>query len=625
NPYLAKLIIYDKYAPLKEKIKLFFDLAKERFDVVIDLRNTFFGMFLPARFRTSPFLGIPKNIIHMKDKNLYRLEKALKTKISLTNKKRFFYISPQNENYVNNLLEKNNINKNLDKIIIVAPVARGANRNWPRENFVKTLGVLSKDYKIIIVGTQADKEITKYIYKNCSNNVFDFSGLTNLAQLAALIEKSHLVIVCDTGVLQLASYINTPILALFGPSDEKKYGPWSKKNLVLGRELFCRRCHQAQCPFGTTECMELIKPQEVIEKTRYLIENNEEKIKKVWQGYFKRILVVRTDRIGDVILSTPVIKILRDSYPNAYIAMMVSPYAKDIVDGNPYLDEVIIYDKDKLHKSCLSSIKFALNLRKKHFSLALILHSTNRVNLITFFARIKERVGYNRKLGFLLTRKLEDRKHLGSKHELEYNLDLVRFLGIEPQEANLFMPINEDSERYVEELFNNQDIEKDNKLLVVHPGASCPSKIWPDTRFAQVADKLVEKYGFGVLIIGGPKDLNLAQNMLKNMKYEAVNLAGKTTISQLASVLRRCKLFISNDSGPVHIASAVGVPVISIFGRAQAGLSPKRWGPLGRKDKFLHKNIGCIECLAHNCVKRFRCLDAINVDDVVKVADEVLK
>lgn len=625
NPYLAKLIIYDKYAPLKEKIELFFDLAKERFDIVIDLRNTFFGMFLPARFRTSPFLIIPKNITHMKNKNLYRLEKALKTKISLTNKKRFFYISPQNENYVNNLLEKNNINKNLDKIIVVAPVARGANRNWPKDNFVKMLGVLSKDYKIILVGTQADKEITKYIYKNCSNNVFDFSGLTNLAQLAVLIEKSHLVIVCDTGVLQLASYINTPILALFGPSDEKKYGPWSKKNLVLGRELFCRRCHQAQCPFGTTECMEIIKPQEVIERAKFIITDNQESIRKVWYKYFKRILIVRTDRIGDVMLSTPVIKALRDSYPNAYIAMMVSPYAKDIIEDNPYLDEVIIYDKDNLHKSCLSSIKFALNLRKKHFSLALILHSTNRINLITFFAGIRERVGYRRKLGFLLTRSLEEKKHLGQKHELEYNLDLVRFLGIEPRDNSLFMPINEDSEKYIDELFDKQGVRKNNKLLAIHPGASCPSKIWPHERFAQVADKLVEKYGFGVLIIGGPKDSKLAQNMLKNMKYEAANLAGKTTVRQLASVLKRCNLFISNDSGPVHIASAVGVPVISIFGRAQAGLSPKRWGPLGVKDKFLHKNIGCIECLAHNCVKRFRCLDAISIEDVVKVVEEVLK
>lgn len=625
NPYIAKLIIYNKYAPLKEKIKLFFTLAKEKFDIVVDLRNTFFGAFLPAKFRTSPFLPIPKEITHMKDKNLYRLQKALKGNILLSHKKRSFYISVQNENYVNGLLQKNGINLQEEKIIIIAPVARGANRNWPKENFVKAVQALSKDYKIILVGTALDKEVTKYIYTNSPNNVFDFAGLTNLAQLATLLEKANLVIVCDTGVLQLASYMNTPILALFGPSDEKKYGPWSKKNLVLGRELFCRRCHQAQCPFGTTDCMTLIKPQDVTEKARYILETKEEKIKKVWQGYFKRILVVRTDRIGDVMLSTPVIKNLRDSFPNAYIAMMVSPYTKDIIEGNPYLDEVIIYDKDNLHKSWLSSIKFALNLRKKYFSLVLILHSTNRVNLITFFAGIKERVGYNRKLGFFLTRSLEDKKHFGQKHELEYNLDLVRFLGIEARDKNLFMPIKEESEKYVEELLKKEGIEENSKLLAIHPGASCPSKIWPEVRFVEVADKLIEKYSFQVLIIAGSRDLNLAQNLIKNMKYKAINLVGKTSISQLASVLKRCKLFISNDSGPVHIASAVGTPVISIFGRSQKGLGPNRWGPLGKKDKFLHKDIGCIECLAHNCVKRFRCLDAISVDDVVKVAEEVLK
>jgi len=127
------------------------------------------------------------------------------------------------------------------------------------------------------------------------------------------------------------------------------------------------------------------------------------------------------------------------------------------------------------------------------------------------------------------------------------------------------------------------------------------------------------------LVIAGPKDISLADNVLKHMHQSACNLAGKISVSQLASILKRCQLFISNDSGPVHIASAVGTPVISIFGRNQKGLSPNRWGPVGKKDKILHKEVGCIECLAHNCNKEFACLKAITVDDVLKVADEILK
>jgi ADP-heptose:LPS heptosyltransferase len=109
------------------------------------------------------------------------------------------------------------------------------------------------------------------------------------------------------------------------------------------------------------------------------------------------------------------------------------------------------------------------------------------------------------------------------------------------------------------------------------------------------------------------------------MRHSAVNLAGKTSVSQLASILKRCRLFISNDSGPVHIASALGVAVISIFGRNQKGLSPDRWAPLGKNARVLHKEVGCVECLAHNCVKDFICLKAITAEDVIRVADSLLK
>ena len=110
----------------------------------------------------------------------------------------------------------------------------------------------------------------------------------------------------------------------------------------------------------------------------------------------------------------------------------------------------------------------------------------------------------------------------------------------------------------------------------------------------------------------------------QGLKGKVINLAGKTSISQLTSILKRCALFISNDSGLVHIASAIGTPVISIFGRSQPGLSPKRWGPLGKRDRYLHKEVGCIQCLAHNCQKEFACLKAISVEDVLKVAEDIL-
>jgi len=625
NPYINKLIIYDKHSVLREKIKLFFALKKANFDLVVDLRNTLFGLLPPARFKTSPFLHIPSCIRHMKEQNLYRLQKALKMQnpfFDITNKSLF--INQNDRDYINHLLEKNNIRMN-EKIVIIAAAAGGANRRWEKEKFAQVASGLSRDYRVILVGRNSDRSVTQYICEHSEGNVFDFSGLTSLLQLAYLIQISSLVLVCDTGVLQLASYMDRPILALFGASDEKKYGPWPKNNsLVISRELFCRRCHEAQCRFGNVDCMHLIKAEEVLKKAKEIL-RGELSAKQQICDNFKRILIVRTDRIGDVLLSTPVIKTLRYHYPDAYIAMMVSPYSKDAVEGNPYLDKVIIYDKDGKHKSWWRSLKFARNLKKKRFDLAIILHPTNRVHLVTFFAGIPKRIGYDLKLGFLLTDRIRHTKQYGEKHELDYNLDLVRYLGIEPEDKNLFMPIRPESERWVEELFRQEGIKEKDKLLAIHPGASCPSKVWPNDRFAQVADRLIEKYSFKVLIVSGPKDLSLAQSVIRNMQHSAINLAGKTSVSQLASILKRSRLFISNDSGPVHVASAVGAPVVSIFGRNQAGLSPKRWGPVGKNDLILHKEVGCIECLAHNCVKEFACLKAITTEDVLNAAESILK
>ena len=187
------------------------------------------------------------------------------------------------------------------------------------------------------------------------------------------------------------------------------------------------------------------------------------------------------------------------------------------------------------------------------------------------------------------------------------------------------LPLKPESEKWVKELFRQEGIREADRLLAIHPAASCPSKIWPPERFAQTADKLAQNYGFKILVIAGPKDVKLAEALVKHLRSSVINLAGKTSITQLASLLKRCSLFISNDSGPVHIASAIGTPVISIFGRNQAGLSPRRWEPVGLKDRILHKEAGCVECLAHNCQKQFACLKAISMEDVVSVADSILK
>jgi len=647
NARINKVIVYDKHSRLKEKIKLFKELREENYDMVIDLRNSFFGLFLSGRYNIFPFLSISKNIKHMRDRHLYRLRRITKGCVTLreVRENRALNTNSSDEEFINQVLIQNGIKKE-DKIVVISAGARSHIKRWGKERFLELTSLLTKDFgaKVILVGDKGDAHINKYIIENLPPHqlvyskadfpnwcgglqypIVDLTAKTTLRQLASLLKKAGLLITNDSAVLHLGSYFNTPIVAVFGPTDETRYGPWSETSLVVKKDIFCRPCAKAQCKFGTLECMQLIKVEDVLRRVRGILVAGRRSPVAGQREDFKRILIVRTDRIGDVVLSTPVIKAIRDAYPNAYIAMMVSPYAKDIVEGNPYLDGVIIYDKDSKHKSWHRTIKFAHNLKKKRFDLAIILHPTNRVHLVTFLAGIHKRVGYDRKLGFLLTDRIKHIKQLGEKHELEYNLDLIRYLGIEPEEKNTFMPIRPISEKQVEELLQQKGIIESDKILAIHPGASCPSKIWPNDRFAEVADRLIDRYGFKVLFVAAAADLALAQRVVKQMHHPALNLTGKISVSQLASVLKRCQLFISNDSGPVHIASAIGIPVISIFGRNQKGLSPQRWGPLGVKDKILHKEVGCIECLAHNCEKEFACLKAITVDDVLNAADSLLE
>jgi len=624
NPAVEKIIVFDKHAKLKDKIKLFFFLGKENFDIVVDLRNSLFGAFLPAKKRSSVLRFIPGKLKHMKDRHLFW---ACFAGYAFRNaKQQSLVIMPEDINYIEGILGKKKL-ANSVKLIVVAPGARSQIKRWDKQNFSQLCSrLIQEGWNVVLVGDKSDEPICSYIRQAVPERILDLCAKTSISQLAALLKKARLLITNDSAVMHLASYLNVPVAAIFGPTDENKYGPWSQEKIVIKKDIYCRPCEKASCRFASLACLSCLKVDDVLGQINYLLKDKEnESAQDACQNIYRRILIVRTDRIGDVLLSTPVIKALRQKYPQAYISMMVAPYARDIVEGNPYLDEIIIYDKDIKHKSWMRSLKFASRLKKKKFDLAIILHPTNRTHLMIFLAGIPKRLGYNRKFGFLNNLAKAHMKQEGRRHEAEYNLDLLCDLGITGNVQDLFMPIKPESEQWVKDLFTSHSIKETDKLLAINPGANCPSKIWPASNFAQVAEILARRHNFKILVVSGPKDIPLANMIAHKIGDKAINLSGKTSVSHLASILKRCILFISNDSGPVHIASSLGIPVISIFGRNQPGLSPRRWGPLGRLDKYLHKDVGCIQCLAHNCKKEFACLRAISVLDVLCAAESILK
>ena len=338
-----------------------------------------------------------------------------------------------------------------------------------------------------------------------------------------------------------------------------------------------------------------------------------------------RILIVRTDRIGDVVLSTPVIRVLRAAHPQAYLGMMVRPEHRELVEGNPDLNAVILYDKRGPEKGVAGNLRFARRLREYRFDTAVILHSTNRVVLMSWLAGIRRRVGYARRLGWLLTHRLPYVKREGEKHEREYNLDLLKLIGVEPEDGELFVPVRPEQEGRVEQFLRQRGAGGMEKpLVVLHPGASCLSKRWPAERFARVGDRLAAR-GARVAVLTGPGEEPQGLEVLRQMREPAIEMLGAFGLGETAALLKRARLLVSNDSGPVHIACAVGTPAVSIFGRWGGGLSPVRWGPTGRGSIALHHDIGCRPCLAHHCTIGFKCLEAVTVEEVVSAAEYLME
>ncbi|MDP2980770.1 MAG: lipopolysaccharide heptosyltransferase II [Candidatus Omnitrophota bacterium] len=339
----------------------------------------------------------------------------------------------------------------------------------------------------------------------------------------------------------------------------------------------------------------------------------------------RRILITRTDRMGDVVLSLPAIKAVRKAFPDAYIAIMVQPRIDDLLKGNPDIDEVIVYDKNKENKGILRNISFIKQLRSKRFDMALIFHTTKRINLICFLAGIPRRIGYARgKADFFLTDKIKYTKKFGEKHEAEYSLDILRHLGINPEFSLPVIYVQNEDERKAESMLKNLNVRPIEKFAILHPGASCVSKMWPLENFARIGDMLIENLKIKVMINLAPDQAGLGEKVRDMMNSKPVFFCEPTALGELAALFKKASLVISNDSGPVHVASGVGVPVISIFGRNQKGLSPVRWRPLGNKAIAIHKDVGCADCLAHDCKKDFMCLKAITVEEVFGEAKKLL-
>lgn len=333
-------------------------------------------------------------------------------------------------------------------------------------------------------------------------------------------------------------------------------------------------------------------------------------------GLKSRILIVEVNWVGDVLFSTPFIRAVREAYPDSHISCLLHPRCLEVLRSNPRLDEIIIYDEEGVHRGILGKLKLILSLRRKRFDTAFILHRSFTKALIAYLAGIGERIGYSTKgRGFILTKSAEE--PAPAAHKVEYFLAIARAAGIRPESRSYEFVFNADDRKFIRDLLMREGIGQSEKVVVINPGGNWPPKRWREENFARLADILSERFKVRIVISGAEKDVGLAESIRSRMKSAAVIAAGKTTLKQLGALLARSSLVVANDSGPMHMAVAVGAKVIALFGPT----SPALTGPYGDGDyTVIFKNKKCdVPCYDSTCADN-ECMSAILVEDVAAAA-----
>ncbi|MFH0790742.1 MAG: glycosyltransferase family 9 protein [Candidatus Omnitrophota bacterium] len=302
----------------------------------------------------------------------------------------------------------------------------------------------------------------------------------------------------------------------------------------------------------------------------------------------KNILALRNDRFGEFLLNIPAFKALKQTYPEARLTVVVNPYVQEIAQCLDCIDEVIPWENKK--HTLREIIRFSSQLRKERFDTCIILNPSKEFNIVGFLSGIPVRVGYDHKWAFLLTHKTPDKKYLGDKHEVEYNLDLAGVIGAKlrtgSKDKNLSLNIPDD---IINKFPGVTDLRNS---VVIHPFTSDMIKQWPIERFCRLAQKLIQALNLNVILIGGKEELaRLDKDIFNNFKHpNLINLIGQTSLKELTVLLKKSRLLVSADSGPIHLASCVETPVIAIFRNDIPAKRAKRWGPLSKNSYVLEKN-----------------------------------
>lgn len=347
-------------------------------------------------------------------------------------------------------------------------------------------------------------------------------------------------------------------------------------------------------------------------------------LRKLNTRNIKKILIIQTAFIGDVILTTPLIEAAKKVFPDLSIQFLTIPSTGNIIKTHPLLDKVWIFDKRGKNRGIIKLFRFAKKLRLENFDLALVPHRSLRSALMAFGARIPQRIGFDRSAGaFLFTKKIAYRQDL---HEVERNLKLLApFQESFPKIMPRIYPDKTDT-LTVDCFIAERALKSAEHWIAIAPGSVWATKRWLKEGYVELCNKLGQHKRLKIILIGGSDDKSLCEWIAETSKVEPVNAAGRFTLRQSAELIRRCRLIITNDSGPLHLGVAVGTQVIAIFGPTVPAFG---FYPYSENDIIFEKDVSCRPCAIHGGHKcptgTFLCMKSITANEIYEKILKILK
>ncbi len=329
-----------------------------------------------------------------------------------------------------------------------------------------------------------------------------------------------------------------------------------------------------------------------------------------------KILVVRYRFIGDMILTVPFLRNLRNAFPDSEIDMLVSSNSGEVIEDCPYVNNFIYFDINKKERKTFWY--YVKLLRKNKYDKAYILKRSWSSALLCFFAGIKYRIGFDtERRGILLNKKVPYDKF---KHESLCCLDLLISEGIKINDTYLENWVREENIAKIQNIFEENNINFEQKKVIVNITATNEGKVWPKENFIKIIEYLSNEKNIQVIFSGSSADKILYENLnySESLKIKPINLCGKTSLKESLALIKLCDFVLGNDSGNLHMASSVKTPVIGIYGP----MPFEKWKALGNSNILLKSDLPCMPCfLKGKCTNNKACLTSISVNQVKKAID----